>query len=188
MAIVKLNPAFDEIRGRFGNLVFKKLRDREYMAHMPDLTGRTVSDAQKAVRDKFRRAAWYGKAVIADEQARQLYEDLAKSRNQALFSLIMQDFLTDPRIEEMDLSGYSGQTGEKIFVLATDNVEVASVRVAISRESGEPIESGAAVKDAADPVRWMYTTTSSAPPGAPVKIQVSVTDRPGHTVTKTQTK
>ena len=188
MASVKLNPAFDEVRGRFGNLIFKKLGDREYMARMPSLTGLTVTDAQKAVRDKFRKASWYGKMVMADEQARKLYEELAKSRKQPLYSLIMEDFLTDPRVDEVDLSAYSGQAGEKIYVLATDDVQVASVRVAIARGSGEPIESGAAVKAADGSGRWLYTTSASAPPGTPLKVQVSVTDRPGHTVTRTETK
>ena len=188
MASVKLNPAFDEIRGRFGNLVFKKLRDREYMARMPDLSGQVVTDAQKVVREKFRRASWYGKTVMADDQTRKLYEEVAKSRKQPLMSLIMQDFLRDPRIDEVDLSAYSGQSGEKIYVRASDDFKVAAVHVAIARESGEPIESGAAVTTDGDPGRWLYTTTASAPPGTPVKIQVSVTDRPGHTVTQTETK
>ena len=74
MAYIKLNPAFDEIRGRFGNLIFKKYGDREYMARMPDLSGQVVTDAQKAVREKFRRASWYGKTVMADDQTRKLYE------------------------------------------------------------------------------------------------------------------
>ncbi len=188
MAHVKLNPAFDEVRGRIGNLVFKQFADREYVTLMTDFSGLTVTDAQKAVRDKFRRASWYGKMVMADEQARKLYEELAKSRKQPLFSLIMQDFLTDPRVEEVDLSAYSGQAGEKIYVLASDDVEVTAVHVAISRESGEPIESGAAAKAADGSGRWLYTTTASAPPGTPVKIDVTVTDRPGHTVTRTETK
>ena len=188
MASVKLNPAIESIRGKVGNLVFKSFEGREIVAQMPDFTGRVFTDAQKAAQERFRKAAGYGETVMADEQAKTLYEQVAKSRKQPLFSLIMQDFLNDPHVDEVDLSGYKGQTGEKIFVLASDDFEVAAVHVAISRESGEPIEAGAAVKTAADPGRWMYTTTSSAPPGAPVKIQVSVTDRPGHTVIRTETK
>ena len=59
-------------------------------------------------------ASGYGKLVMADEQARKLYEQVAKSRHQPLFSLIMQDFLNDPRVDEVELSVYSGQSGEKI--------------------------------------------------------------------------
>ena len=188
MADVKLNPAFESIRGKVGNLVFKTFEGREIVARMPDFGDRVFTDAQKAVQEEFRKAARYGETVMADDVARKLYEKAAESRKQPLFSLIMQDFLNDPRVDEVDLSGYSGQSGEKIYVLASDDFEVAAVHVAISRESGEPIESGAAAKTAADPGRWMYTTTASAPPGTPVKIQVSVTDRPGHTVTRTETK
>jgi hypothetical protein len=188
MANVKLNPAFESIRGKVGDLVFKTFAGREIVASMPDFSGQVFTDAQKAAQEKFRKAAGYGEIVMADEQARKLYEQVAKSRKQPLFSLIMQDFLNDPHVDEVDLSAYSGQSGEKIFVRASDDFEVAAVHVAIAKESGEPIENGAAVKTAADPGRWMYTTTASAPPGTPVKIQVSVTDRPGHTVTKTETK
>ncbi len=188
MAHVKLNPAFDEVRGRLGNLVFKQIGDREYVTRMPDLSGQAITDAQKAVREKFRRASWYGKTVMADEQARKLYDEVAKSRKQPLFSLIMQDFLNDPRVDEVDLSAYSGQAGEKISVMASDDFEVAAVHVTISTESGDPIESGAAVKSAEGSGRWIYTTTAPAPPGAPVTIALSVTDRPGHTVTRTETR
>ena len=188
MPVIKLNPAFDEVRGRFGNLVFKRFFGKVIITHVPDFTGQVQTDAQKAVREKFRRASWYGKTVLADEQTRKLYEEVAKSRKQPLMSLIMQDFLKDPHIDEVDLSAYSGQSNEKIYVRASDDFKVATVNVAISRESGEPIESGAAVQPADDPGRWLYTTTAAAPPGTPVKIQVSVTDRPGHTVTRTETK
>ena len=188
MANVKLNPAFESIRGKVGDLVFKTFEGREIVASMPDFGDRVFTDAQKAAQERFRKATGYGKTVMADEQARKLYEHVAKSRHQPLFSLIMQDFLNDPRVDGVDLSAYSGQSGEKIYVLASDDFEVAAVHVAISRESGEPIESGAAMKATDGTGRWMYTTTASAPPGTPVKIQVSVTDRPGHTVTRTETK
>ena len=71
---------------------------------------------------------------------------------------------------------------------ASDDIDVVSVHVAISKATGEPIESGAAVKTAADPGRWTYTTTASVAPGTPIKVEVGATDRPGHTGTKTETK
>ena len=188
MAHLKLNPAIESIRGRLGDFVYKTFEGQDIVTRVPDFSDRVLSDAQKAAIEKFRKASGYGKLVMADEQARKLYEQVAKSRHQPLFSLIMQDFLNDPRVDEVDLSAYSGQSGEKIYVLASDDFEVAAVHVAISRESGEPIESGAAVKATDGSGRWLYTTTASAPPGTPVKIQVSVTDRPGHTVTRTETK
>ena len=188
MAHLKLNPAFDEVRGRFGNLVFKRYAGQLIMSRMPDFSGLVATDAQKAVREKFRRASWYSKTVMADAEAKKLYEQAAESRHQPLFSLIMEDFLTDPRVDQVDLSAYSGQAGEKIYVVASDDFEVAAVHVAISRTTGEPIESGAAVISADGAGRWTYTATTSVTPGTPVKIDVSVTDRPGHTVTRTETK
>ena len=188
MASVRLNRAIDGIRGRIGGLVFKRYGDGTIVARMPDIEGLKVTDAQKAVREKFRRAAWYGKTVMADDQARAQYEEVARARKQPLFSLIVEDFLRTPTIDEIDLSAYTGQAGEKIFTRTSDDFDVVAVRVAISKASGEPIETGAAVKTAGDPGRWMYTTTASVAPGTPMKVEVGATDRPGHTGTRTETK
>ncbi len=188
MAHVRLNPAIESIRGRVGDFVYKTFEGQDIVTRVPDFSNRVLTDAQKAAIEKFCRAAGYGKIVMADEQAKTLYEQVAKSRHQPLFSLIMQDFLNAPQVEEVDLSGYTGQAGEKIYVVASDDFEVMAVHVTISEESGDPIETGAAVKSTDGSGRWVYTTTAPAPPGTPITIGVSATDRPGHTGTKTQTR
>ena len=55
MANVKLNPAFESIRGKVGDLVFKTFEGREIVASMPDFGDRVFTDAQKAAQERFRR-------------------------------------------------------------------------------------------------------------------------------------
>ena len=66
MANIKLNPVVERVRGKIGDLVFKKVFDSAYVSRTPSLTNREPSAAQKAIRDKFRLATRYGKAALAD--------------------------------------------------------------------------------------------------------------------------
>ena len=49
------------------------------------------------------------------------------------------DFFHAPEIEEVDLEGYSGKTGELIKIKARDDVQVTRVAVLISDEAGNEI-------------------------------------------------
>ena len=60
-----------------GDLVFKTFEGREIVARMPDFGDRGFTDAQKVAQERFRKPTGYGKTVMADEQARKLYEHAA---------------------------------------------------------------------------------------------------------------
>src|SRR5690242_541111 len=120
MAKVKLNPAFEAIHGHVGDLVFKRWGEREIVGKMPDRTGIVPTANQLAQQDKFRLAALYGKAVLADPITRQVYEDAAQRKGVPVFALTVGDFLNEPAIDEIDLSDYTGKVGEPIRVRASD--------------------------------------------------------------------
>ncbi len=63
MAKVKTNPIIEQLRGKVGDLVFKRYGDGVVVARKPDLTGLAPTEAQAAVREQFRQAALYGKMV-----------------------------------------------------------------------------------------------------------------------------
>jgi hypothetical protein len=94
MAKVTLNPVIEAIRGKVGDLVFKRWEDHEIVGRMPDRTGIVPTPDQLAQQDKFRLAALYGKAVLADPDSKQLYEDVAARRGLPAFALSVGDFLT----------------------------------------------------------------------------------------------
>ena len=186
MANIKLNPVVERVHGKIGDLVFKKVFDSAYVSRTPSLSNREPSAAQRAIRDKFRLAARYGKAALADVPTRALYEAVAKQRKQPVFSLMIEDYFTPPSVDGIDLSAYSGQPGSTISVAASDDFDVVGVSVAISDDAGALLEQGAAIVSTTEPGRWTYTATTTVAAGTHVSVQATATDRPGNTGTKTE--
>ena len=179
MAKIKVNPIFEQIRGKFGEIVFKEWQGKIIMAHSPSTEGREWSPAQIEHRKVFRQATVYGKTFMADPEAHAVYESAAKSQGKPLFSVIMADFLNAPSVDEIDLSEYSGQAGETIRVTAHDDFAVTGVHVAITTSEGNEIEAGEAVETPAGSGQWVYTPTQAVEVGTTVRIAVTATDRAG---------
>ena len=187
MAKVKLNPALEAIQGKVGDLIFKRWEGDEIVSKMPDRTGIVPTANQIVQMDKFRLAALYGKAVMADPDTRQVYDDASARRGIPAFALSVGDFLNSPAVDEIDLSTYTGKAAEIIRVRASDDIEVKGVTVTIRAQGGEVLEEGPAVWTPAS-ASWTYTTTTALAQGQAVSIDVSATDRPGHKGTKTQAR
>jgi hypothetical protein len=187
MAKVKLNPALEAIQGKVGDLVFKRWEGAEIVSRMPNRTGIVPTANQKEQMEKFRLAALYGKAVMTDPDTRTIYEDAGDRKGVPAFALCVADFLNAPVVDEIDLAGYTGKTGDTIQIRASDDIEVAGVTVAISAQGGAVLEEGAAVWNPAT-AKWTYTATTNLAQGQAVSIVVSAADRPGHKGTKTQAR
>jgi hypothetical protein len=187
MAKVTLNPTLIAIQGAVGDLVFKRFEGEEIVSKMPDRTGIVPTAGQLAQMEKFRLAALYGKAVLADAGSRQVYQDASARKGIPTFALTIADFLNAPAVDEVDLSAYAGRSGDKIGVRATDDVQVQGVAVSIRDQGGALLEEGAAAWTAAS-AKWEYTATTNLAQGQAVSIEVSATDRPGHKTTRTQTR
>lgn len=187
MAKVKLNPTLEAIHGHVGDMVFKRFEGQEIVGKMPDRTGIVPTENQVAQQDKFRLAALYGKAVMADPATKKIYVDASGRLGVPAFALTVGDFLNAPVVDEIDLSAYAGKIGDKIAVRASDDVEVQEVSVAIRDQGGVVLEQGAAVFTA-NTGAWTYTATTALAQGQAVSIEVSATDRPGHRTTRTQAR
>jgi hypothetical protein len=187
MAKVKLNPALEAIHGKVGDLVFKRWGGEEIVGKMPDRTGIKPTPDQLAQQDKFRLAALYGKAVMADADTRTVYEEAGARKGVPAFALSVGDFLNAPAVDEIDISAYAGKIGDVIRVRASDDVEVQGVTVTIRGQNGVVLEDGPAVWTPAS-ASWTYTATAVLPQGSSASIEVSATDRPGHKGSRTQPK
>ena len=157
---VKLNPMFEQVSGQLGELVFREMRGKTVASRKPTVTAEPSAD-QTAHRERFKQAAAYGKSALADAETRAIYEEYADTKNMPVFALTVADFFSAPVIDNVDLSTYDGQVGEPITILARDEFGVMNVRVALSDQSGNPIESGDAVEVVASSGRWVYTATVS---------------------------
>ena len=187
MARVKLNPVLDAIHGKVGDLVFRTFNHGDFVGKIPDRTGVVPSTDQLAQMEKFRLAVLYGKSVMADAVTKQIYTDAAARKGQPVFALTVGDFLNEPAVDEVDVSAYSGKTGDAIRVRASDDVEVKGVAEVIKAQDGSVLEEGAATWSAAT-ATWTYTATTNLAQGQSVSIEVTATDLAGHTGSRTQSK
>lgn len=181
MAKVKLNPILEQMRGKVGDLVFRRYGDEVVISRTPDREGIEPTAAQLAHQDRFREAALYGKMALADPETKTLYEEAAKAKGKPVFSLTVADFFNAPSVDEVDVSGYSGAAGDEIVVRARDDFQVTAVAVALTDAEGNAIENGDAVETPPDSSRWVYTATAAVATGTTVRIGVMATDRPGGT-------
>jgi hypothetical protein len=108
-----------------------------------------------------------------------VYEEVAKEKKLPLFATTVADFFNTPVIHSVNVFGYSGNVGDTITILASDDVGVQSVQVAITDDQDNPIEYGEAVETAQGSGEWVYTATIQGQPTA--KFQVVAQDRPGGT-------
>ena len=178
MARVTLNPVLEGLRGKVGDLVFKRYGDGTIISRKPTVTGEPT-EGQLAQRNRFTDAVMYGKMVMADPEAKAFYDEAARDKGMPVFSLTVADFFHAPSVNEVDLSQYQGSVGDPITVLAYDDVDVAAVGVSITQDDGTPVEEGAAGQ--ISPGRWLYTTTTAVAAETTVRIAVTAKDRPGGT-------
>ena len=186
MAKIETNPVVDAIRGSIGDLVFRHLGHQTIVGRRPGGTDRAPTPGQEAVRERFRQAAICGKAVLADPASRQIYETAAHNRGLPVFSVTVADFFNAPTVDAVDLSGYTGKSGEPIRIRATDDFEVVAVKVTIRTVEATTLEPGPAVAPGSPD--WVYTTKTALTLGQHVSIDVTATDRPGHATTRTESK
>lgn len=172
---VKLNPMFEQVSGQLGEMVFRELNGKTVVSRKPLVTA-AATENQTEHRERFKQAAAYGKAALADPATRTLYETLARSKNIPVFAMTIADFFNAPVVDALDLATYSGQPGDLIRISARDEVGVVAVQVSIADSAGNPLESGAAVQVAG---HWVYTATETIEADTSVVVQVVATDRPG---------
>jgi hypothetical protein len=188
MARVKVNPIIEQMSGKMGDLVFKRYGDEVIIARAPDMSQREFTPGQLAAQERFRRAAQYGKLALAQPEARASYEAAAHESGEPLFSLMVADYFKAPVVDELDVSAYTGQTGETIVIQAHDDFEVTGVTVSIKEAGGQAVESGFAVQNPPDSGRWVYTTKQAVANVTGVVITATASDRPGNLGVKTATK
>jgi hypothetical protein len=163
MAKVKLNPVMEQMRGKIGDLVFRKYEDRVIVARNPDRDGYILSAVQTDHRERFRQAAAYGKSAFADPAQKALYDAAGKARRKPAFALAVSDYLNPPVIDPLDLTQYTGQVGQPIIVRARDDFAVTAVNVTIKDNAGAVIEQGPASLELGV---WRYVATDGLPTAA----------------------
>jgi hypothetical protein len=130
MARTERNSALKGISGGIDNWIYRQRNGRTVIASRPTVVG-IPTEAQLAVRERFRLAADYARAAVTNPAERAIYAPIAKEKGLSLFTVILTDYLKQPTVSSLDLSGYIGQVGDQIWIRASDDVGVTAVRVAI---------------------------------------------------------
>jgi hypothetical protein len=126
---------------------------------------------------------------MADNSIRPLYEQIAESREIPVFAVCIADFFHAPSITSISLADYTGQVGDPIRIVASDDVGVVRVDVVLTDdETGTLIERGEAVEAPFGSGHWTYVSTQPATPGKLIQFQVNAYDRPGGTAIERGTK
>ena len=180
MSKVTLNPIIDRLSGSFGKIVFRQRGGVITMAHRPNVSGVVRTTAQLVQQERFRQAALYGHAALADPQMRLPYAQAAERTGKPVFALVVADYLVAPVIDAVDLSSYTGKIGDKLIIHAHDDFEVTTVQVSLLDGSGTELEKGPAVEEPTGSGRWFYVTKAAVTPGTHVQVSVSASDRPGN--------
>lgn len=178
MAKSKNNVLTHGLSGKIGDLlVFRQFAGQTFVSKAPKKP-ETESEKQKATRKRFQQAMAYAKAAMTDESLKNAYQ--AKTRKGlTAYNVAVADFLNAPKIETIDLSGYTGQPADVIRITVWDDFRVKEVTVTITHADGSVLESGHAQPDGSGSV-WIYTAgrTNDNPDGG--RITVSASDMPGN--------
>ncbi len=181
MAKTPVNTGLEAVSGQIGAWVYRVVEGQTVIAPRSKVDpNRPITTAQQDVRERFRRAAAYAKGVFDNPVRKASYLELALRRGFSaarLFGFVVQDYSRPPVITEVNVEGYHRQPGDPIKVFATDDGELTSVTVALKAADGTVLEEGpATLVDEA----WRYVATTTVPPGDPVTVEATATDRPGH--------
>ena len=136
------------------------------------------SEKQLAQRERLKQGARYANYVL--ETPALFAEYSAKAgKGQSVYRIALNDFLKPPYIRKVDNSGYHGNIGDRIIVVAGDYFKVTSVTVKIYGEEGKVIEEGACVQSMPTG-NYEYIATVQIPEQDCKGILASVTDLPGN--------
>ena len=184
MAKVDMNSLTQHLQGRVGDMVFRRVRGQMQAVLRPCTLRRPppTSDqlAQQAV---FKEALNYAKGALADPEKRVVYEAAAQAKNKDARALAVGDFFRPPTVQKVDMSNYNGRVGDKIAIMADDDVAVRKVEVKVRKSDGTVLEEGPAA-----PLfdGWVYTATTAVAAGTNLIIEVTAIDWPGNKGVKNQ--
>jgi hypothetical protein len=153
-------------RGRNGTTI---------VANKPSFVeGREFNENQLAHQKAFQHAVAYAQTAKTNE----LYVRKARGTSMTAFNAAVKDWFSEPRILEIDASGWQGVPGDEIHVLAMDDTLVTEVHVSISDESGVVLEEGYAER--AEGLWWTYTANTTVPMEPTPHVVASAQDMPGN--------
>ena len=149
-----------------GQFVIRRLRNGQtIVCKSPDFSQRKLSDEQKEHHRRVKEAAAYARYA---SRSNPIYAELAEGTLKNAYNVAFGDWFNPPVIQRL------GRYGAAIRIWATDDVQVAGVKVFVMKEAGEVLEQGDAVQGRGD--WWEYV------PSMEGRIVAEAQDLPGNKV------
>jgi hypothetical protein len=163
--------------GKMGNAVFTadgKMRSK------PDISKRVWSPSQKEHLSLFEKAKEYARMAISDPELNDFYAAKAKRKHGlGAWHLAIKDFCNPPEILAAEFRGFTGKSGDELYITAIDDFEIAGVSVAFFSSGGIILQEGTA--DICEfSIKWMYTLKSDIQLVQGLSITISAKDLPGN--------
>ena len=93
MVKIKLHPTVLRMQGKMGSMVFKLAHTGEtIVTKVPDMSKVKWSKAQKAHRQRFKKAVAYARAAMAEPKVRAVYEKMAAKQGKRPFDMAVSDY------------------------------------------------------------------------------------------------
>ena len=143
------------------------------------LSTKDPTQAMIAHREHFKEASVYGKRAMANPALCEFYKPIAEARGITIYTLAVADFLNEPELKPLDLSGYQGRVGDTITIRGEDDLGFADVEVTITAIDGTRIEQGKAVEEGVHTDYWIYTATKPVALGSDIFVEVVGVDHAG---------
>ena len=180
MAKIKGNQVTAGMSGKFADqIVFKTRKGTRYAVGPPTPKhNRKPTPNQLKTQQKMKRCNRYAFHAIENIELKEAYAAVARG-GQTAVNIAFRDAWRSPFVHDIIATSYKGNTGDIIFIHASDDFKVQNVLVTIADANGEFIEQGDAVQQG--PI-WLYVATTTHT--HPAKITARAYDLPGNEALK----
>ena len=165
--------------------VFRVRGGKSMLCAKPVPSTKPRTQAQIDQGKRFTGAVHYAQTAMADPAKKAVYEARA-TKDLTAYNVAAKDFLSKPWIDQIDAIDYTGHAGDKIRVIASDNVKAISVNLSVTDAAGNVLETAACVYDDQN-LLWIYTCTTAQAVVAGLRLIAVARDLPGHVTEQTLT-
>lgn len=166
-------------RGKFGkDFVFRNRDNMSIMAKPPKKSAKAPTESQIEVRKKFKNAARWAKQALQEPDTLAFYQSVAKGMKTP-FAKAVADYMRPPEVVSINTEAYQGNIGDRISVVAVDNLMVKHVTLSIYNPDGSLAETGQCV-DSFNEDTWYFTATVAVADTAGLVVRAIAEDIPCH--------
>jgi hypothetical protein len=186
MATIKSSGNPSQLRGKVAGFVYSLQPNGTTAVRSVGEHRATSKPGEKKGQRRMKLGHPYVRSVLNDPELWAVYDQQARAVGMRVCDLAMADFLTDPVILGVNADRYRGVAGDSVIIIAGDNFKIVRLGVIIRNAQDRRIEDGFAIP--VEPslfATWFYTAQKGLASGQVVTLEVTGTDRCGHSTVAT---